>query len=225
MQHPEIVIIPIDLPTLCVVADGMGGNNSGKIASQYVVARLIEESESLQTGQAVVNFLQQVNDELYDQMMVDISKKMMGTTISGVVFAAARAIVFNVGDSRVYIRNNDYLRQLSVDDTRNVISNPGLARMEADARKRKDTRLTQAIGGADERLKIMPHCVSHELEIGQRFLICSDGVSDSISLDILESCVGDDDIISVNTIFKHVINAGGEDNISVIIASIKNESE
>jgi serine/threonine protein phosphatase PrpC len=221
MRYPETILSPMDGPIICAVADGMGGNVSGQTASRYAIGRLVEAADFLFSEFDITNLLQQVNEGLYDQMSGDPKLRGMGTTVSGIIFVGQKAIIFNVGDSRVYVQIDGFLRQLSVDDTRNAAVNPGLARLEADAIQRRSAKLTQAIGGGEERLRISPHCISQALEAGQRYLVCSDGVTDMISLDTIESCIGEDDPVSVNSIFNHVIRAGGVDNMSILLARVQ----
>lgn len=129
----------------------------------------------------------------------------MGTTVAGIVPTPAEILVFNVGDSRVYREQHGFLRQLTIDDRLMLASR----------------RLTQALGGAVRHVDIEPHVWRETWLSGRRYLICSDGLTDALNLDTLEDGLGADDMATVERLFERAMDAGGQDNISIILARVE----
>jgi PPM family protein phosphatase len=129
----------------------------------------------------------------------------MGTTIVGLLLTVDRALWFNVGDSRLYRHRDNRLTKLSVDDVRE-----GLA----------VGTITQALGGSPEPTRLVPHLGAEELTVPSRWLLCSDGLTQMVSDDDIEDAmkVGDED--AVRALFAKAMQAGGADNISIIVVSV-----
>jgi len=187
----------------------MGGHRAGEVASRHVACRIVEEAASLYDEDTLATCLRRLNDELFDEMSKHPGKSGMGATVAGIVIATSDALVFNVGDSRIYREQDGFLRQLSVDDR--PMAPPG---------HRVSHRLTQALGGAAERTRVDPHISRERLSVGRRYLICSDGLSDSLDPDSMESCLVDDDAATVTTLFEKATERGGEDNISILLLRV-----
>jgi protein phosphatase len=205
MATPEVLRLAARGPIVCAVADGMGGQAAGAVASRRVVQRLVNVAPTLGDEDAVVGCLRTVNTELFAEMDRDPSTRGMGTTVAGIVFLPPHAVVFNVGDSRVYRSQDGFLRQLTVDDR----PTPG------------SHRLTQALGGADDPVDVEPHVRREPLHEECRYLICSDGLTDGVDIDGLEACMVDDDVKTVERLFERAMEAGGLDNISVILVRVE----
>ena len=221
MKRPEVFVFPVESPVLCLVADGMGGYSAGEIASRHTACRLAEETDSLDTEESIVVLLQRVNNELFDQMALDAGKVEMGTTVAGLLVTPLKVVFFNVGDSRVFARQNGFLRQLSMDDTPLLSGSQGLARQEADSGARASNRLTQSLGGARERIHVVPHAGVSALQIGQRYLVCTDGLTDMLDLDTIEASFVDDDATTVAALFDRAMKAGGLDNLSILLVHLE----
>jgi serine/threonine protein phosphatase PrpC len=102
-------------PFLVAVADGMGGHAAGEVASRYAIKRLAAEPFVGGEGDVTAT-LASINAELYQTMAAEPSWRGMGTTVVGLVLTPARAIWFNLGDSRLYRYHDGRLEQLSTDD-------------------------------------------------------------------------------------------------------------
>jgi serine/threonine protein phosphatase PrpC len=129
----------------------------------------------------------------------------MGTTAVGLLLTPNQAIWFNLGDSRVYRHHGGRLEQLSVDDVP-----PGP----------RSGMLTQCLGGAPTFTRIMPHICAEPLTIPSRWLVCSDGLTDMLPVDVIEPTMEADDEEAVRDLFTLAMEAGGDDNISIIVVSV-----
>lgn len=197
-----VVLTPRDGVLLIAVADGMGGHAAGEVASSHVATGLAAVREQLGDEPTLRAAIERLNAELFTMMAADPSRLGMGTTLAGVVIAEGRVLAFNVGDSRVYRELDGYLGQLSVDDT------PAGERTAV---------ITQALGGATNFQAIAPNVTTESQTPGRRYLLCTDGLTDELSLDAIEACLDDDDEASVRRLIAAAIAAGGQDNVTVAL--------
>lgn len=220
MTRPEVVSYSFRAPVLCLVADGMGGHAAGEVASEHVAYRLADDASTAEDEEALAALLQRINHELFDQMERNKTRFGMGTTVAGVLIRPECVLVFNVGDSRVYLEQEGYLRQLSEDDTPRSISH-SFDPTEASQAGREVNTLLQALGGAERRVEILPHVSRQPPSSGQRYLLCSDGLTDVVDLDIMEACLADEEAATVQALFERAMSNGGYDNISIAVIHIE----
>ena len=201
-------------PVLALVADGMGGHAAGEVASRVVAERLVELAAGATDERALAGLLLQVNGELFKVMRARPSLAGMGTTVAGVAVLPAACLVFNVGDSRVYRSDAAGLLQLSTDDT------PGPKLADGRTAAIASHLITQTLGGGyhDE---IVPHVLRDSPGERQRYLICSDGVSDLLSPGEIAALLEDDPAASTMALFEAAMARGGRDNISVILLEVR----
>ena len=197
----------LEEPLLFAVADGMGGHAGGEIASRYTVKRLAAQQCSREKD--IAGLLAEINAELYATMRADHSLLGMGTTVVGLILVSKRVVWFNVGDSRLYSCREGRLQQVSVDDIP-----PGP----------RSGLITQTLGGAPFFVPIAPHTGGQELVLPSRFLLCSDGLTDMLADAEIERALAGSDEDAVRALFAAAMQAGGADNISVIVVSAR-ESE
>ncbi len=140
----------------------------------------------------------------------------MGTTVAGVVVLAESVVTFNVGDSRVYAVTPDGLRRLSVDDS------PPLA-----PGQRTTSIVTQTLGGSLGLTMVEPHVTTAALGVGDRFLVCSDGLTDPVPDEELHAVLAGPhdgteqaDGRAAFELWKAAIEAGGPDNITLALVRI-----
>jgi len=201
-----------------LVADGMGGQNSGEIASRLTAERLRTRLKRPPLGEnGIVDALRETNRDVFDEMIAHPEQSGMGSTVAGVVIADGDSWVFNVGDSRSYRFRDRYLEQLSQDDSADTVS---YGDSETQA---KTGRITQCLGGASQFVEIDPHVRQVRLTPGSQLLLCSDGLSDVVSLDVMEvACAEPSGLQVVDTLFEAAMSAGGPDNISIILVRLEN---
>jgi serine/threonine protein phosphatase PrpC len=213
-------------PLLFAVADGMGGHAGGEVASRYAIKRLAAERLSEGTADIAAR-LAMINAELYETMRAVPSLLGMGTTVAGVLLSARRAIWFNVGDSRIYRQRGGWIEQLSIDDVP-----PG----------RRSGIITQTLGGSYAFFPIAPHIgeedlgeedlgqedlgaedLTHEdLGLASRWLVCSDGLTDMLGDAEIERAMAASDEDALRAMFTAAMQAGGADNISVVLVRMAN---
>lgn len=214
MSTPNQWRLTLEAPFLCIVADGMGGHAAGEEASQDAVTKLREKASSTENAEELGELLQQINVQLYDRMQEDSSLIGMGTTVVGAIFAPDRFIWFNVGDSRLYRHRNGFLRQISIDDV------PDIALAGEGGSRRRTNAITQSLGGTRSYQRPTLHIGPEELIIPSRWLLCSDGLTDMVDIDAIEECMALQDLDAIVRLVQLAMQAGGEDNISIILASL-----
>ena len=215
MAAPASFELEVAAPLICLVADGMGGHAAGEVASRVVAARLAEQASRVEGEAALAKLLAEANAELFELMRARPALAGMGTTVAGVVLGPAGSLVFNVGDSRVYRIEAGALEQLSTDDT------PGPKLADGRTAAMTSHLITQTLGGAYQATAIAPHLLAVPPAARERYLICSDGLSDLVPRAALEAGLGADDGASVQALFEAAMNAGGLDNVSIVMLDLQ----
>jgi serine/threonine protein phosphatase PrpC len=204
MTEPRIFRTVLSAPLVCAVADGMGGHRAGEVASRLAAQQLSAAGGQLASVDDVAQTLGRINDVLYQAMAQEPEYAGMGTTIVGLVLGA-RAIRFNIGDSRLYRVDAGALAQLSIDDTP-----PGP----------RSGLITQTLGGVLPPAPVRPHVGEEPLPVPGRFLLCSDGLTDMLVDDDIADCLALGDADAVAQLFDLAMGAGGTDNVSIVVVSI-----
>lgn len=210
---------------LIAVADGIGGLPAGEVASEIAIRALaVLDSEPL--GESVMDALRAAVDDANRLIGEAVSavpgREGMGTTLTAMLFQGDRAILVHVGDSRAYLLRNGNLTQLSRDDTYvQALVDRGAITAEEAVRHPHRSVVTQALQG-DE---INPSCTVMRVRAGDRFLLCSDGLTDVIDDAMigaaLRECADLDEC--TGRLIKSALDAGGPDNVTVIVAEVQAE--
>lgn len=208
---PVRVTLPLRVPVIAAVADGLGGHTAGEVAAALAVRRLAAGGHLLTGADAVARLLREVNDDLYRLAAEDRARAGTGATVAGLVLTARETLWFNVGDARAYREDGGYLGQVSVDD-----SPPRAA--DATGTATASTVVTQSLGGAPVPTAVHPHVGCHPGTAPDRWLLCSDGLSDAVPIATMERLLRDhDDLHGVRELWAAAMNAGGRDNISIAL--------
>lgn len=208
MAAPEVVERVTEGPLLALVADGMGGHAAGDLASRAAAEYLVGQSTRAVDEVGLAQLLHEAHGELFALMHERPAVRGMGTTVAGVALTGEGAIVFNVGDSRVYGLGRGRLEQLSSDDT------PGPKQGDGRTAVQRSNLITQTLGGfAPEPIE--PHLLPQGPGAG--WLICTDGLSDLVEEDEMAALIGDDDVASVSSLFAAAMARGGRDNVSIVL--------
>jgi serine/threonine protein phosphatase PrpC len=157
----------------------------------------------------------QANDLVVGEARWSPSWTGMGTTLAAVVFAGGQAICVNVGDSRCYRISEGSLVPLSTDDSPPLPSGWGPDTVS--------TVVTQTLGGASTLASIDPHLWSGATFHGDQFLLCSDGLTDYVPLDVIEGRLQDaeaDPVGAVAAVLEAALAAGGKDNVSIVLVTV-----
>lgn len=211
MDNPRVEEYQISTARTFVVADGVGGQNAGEIASQLAVNALSRVEISLRSPAAIRSELQRVNRFVYSEADRNPNCLEMGTTIAGISVLSDRIYWFNVGDSRIYRYRDGFLRQLSVDDV-------SIYRDRYGGERRL---LTQSIGGTKKFRDVDPHIGEEPIEPGWTYLLCSDGLTDMVTTDSIELAMDRPTEGQLQSLFSLAMEAGGRDNISIITVSVQ----
>jgi serine/threonine protein phosphatase PrpC len=201
-------------PTICLVADGMGGHAAGEVASRTVALHLSSRAAEASDEAGLAALLHAADAELFALMQEQPAWRGMGTTVAGISVLPERVLAFNVGDSRVYRIEGDRLIQLSTDDT------PGPKLADGRTAVLTSNLVTQSLGGAYQLAGVDPHVLGEPLEDGPRYLICSDGLTDLVDPAMIERTLHRDDEASVRALFEAAMARGGDDNVSLILLRI-----
>jgi serine/threonine protein phosphatase PrpC len=208
-------------PRLLALADGMGGHAAGEVASNVVISSLAHLDEDRPVGDLISTLRDataDANNSLRDLVMQDPNLDGMGTTLTALLFAGSRVGLVHVGDSRAYLVRGGQLSQITHDDTfvQALIDEGRLTEEEASSHPQRSLIL-HALNGAD----VEPDLSIREARVGDRYLLCSDGLSDVVSPDtILEALQLPDPHESADRLVELALRAGGPDNITCIVADV-----
>jgi protein phosphatase len=209
-------------PPLFAVADGMGGAQAGEVASKLAAAALEDTDPATSSGpEKVTQLIQEANRRVYERASADPSTSGMGTTMTVALVEGGEVTIGHVGDSRAYLIRGHQLEQLTEDHSlvNELLKSGKLSRAEADTHPQRSV-ITRAVG-TDPDVDVDAFVVG--AEVGDVFLLCSDGLTDMI---------GDDEILEIaekfhddlDRVTKSLVAAanrgGGEDNITVVAFAI-----
>ena len=208
-------------PRLLALADGMGGHAAGEIASQFVVASLarLDEDEPGQdlTG-ALTRALTQGNEAIAAHVEAHPETEGMGCTATALLFDGRRMGLIHVGDSRAYLLRDGTLSQITKDDTfvQSLVDRGELSADEAHSHPRRSLILKALTGEPVE-----PTSVIRESKIGDRYLLCSDGLSDPVSTETIGETLGNGTVDeAADRLVQLALRSGGPDNITVVVADV-----
>ena len=204
---------------LYAVCDGMGGEQFGEEASLIAVKTLREYNDNFSSD--LEGYISAANDKICAEITKNGGVRM-GTTLAILWTEDSRAMVCNVGDSRVYMLRGGELTQLSKDHTQiQRLINQGLLNPE-DADNHPDRhRLTQHLGIFPSEMIIEPYCDSSiTVQAGDAFLICSDGLTDMLDdAHICELLQKDGSPAeTAQSLVAAALEKGGRDNITALVA-------
>lgn len=209
---------------LAVIADGMGGHQAGDIASEMAVSIIQQgwnESETLkapeETEAWLADILFQVNHEIYHLASQKEEYAGMGTTIVVAINCGDFFTVAHIGDSRCYLQNSNGFKQITEDHSlvNELVRTGQISKEDAEQHPRKNIVLRAL--GTEENVDADIRSLSWE--IGDKLLLCSDGLSDKISNEkILEFIRSEEQLEQISHSLIDLANErGGEDNISLVI--------
>lgn len=208
------------LPNLLVVADGMGGHKAGDFASKYTVEVLEEElKHTLKEGleEILRDAVRTANHKLIEAAGKDIKLEGMGTTLVAATVIDHTLYFVNVGDSRLYLINQD-IRQLSRDHSlvEEMVRLGGINEEEAKHHPDKNI-ITRAIGAKEE---VEADFFEYHLKKGDVILMCTDGLCNMVDDEEIFGIIkGARDIVEAGqTLIEHANANGGKDNIGVVLA-------
>jgi protein phosphatase len=204
-------------PPVFAVADGLGGRNAGEVAAQLAVASLADALGGRTGARALVDAFQRVNEQIVGSAAASPSARGMSTTLAVLQLDGSRAHVAHVGDSRVYLLRRRRLERLTEDHTvvAQLVRAGTLTDAEAAVHERRHV-LTQALG-AVPMLDVTTTEV--EVEPGDRFLLCTDGLSGQVDDGTIEAALVENGhpALAARRLVELANGAGGVDNVTVVV--------
>src|SRR6201992_2214399 len=181
-------------PRLLAIADGMGGHAAGEVASKIVIGTMEPLDDDRAPGDLITAMREAVieaNHRIADAVEQDKNLDGMGTTLTALRFAGSQVALVHVGDSRAYLLRGDTLSQITHDDTyvQYLVDSGKLTEEEAKDHPRKSVIL-RALRGAD----VEPDVSIREARAGDRYMLCTDGLSDVVSTETIFETLRIDDV-------------------------------
>jgi PPM family protein phosphatase len=200
---------------LWLVADGMGGHEHGEVASALAREYVVKEFGA---GRGLTQAIVTADQEIMRHSVERKSERPMGTTMVALSIKGADFEVAWVGDSRVYVFENNQLKQLSRDHSyvQDLVDTGVITAEQAKTNPHRNV-VTQALGvTAPDQLRV--ENVSGSLRPGMHFLLCSDGLTEEVEDALIEAIIAKD--LSAQETVDHLIMAaldgGGSDNVTVL---------
>lgn len=217
-------------PRLLAVADGMGGHAHGEVASAVVTGVLADLDQRLRSGEveplpALAATVSTALRRLTEEAERDPELTMMGTTLTALLWTGDGFGLAHVGDSRGYLLRGGVLHQLTTDHTlvQSLVDEGRITAAEAAAHPRRSmvTRALQAGGSAE------PDLADHEAAVGDRFLVCSDGVTCVVRPDSLRDTLATagTPADAVRQLINEATAAQSPDNITCVVADVVDGAE
>lgn len=202
----------LDLPFVCVVADGMGGHNDGEQAS-LLVARSLARRLPAFGPESIARSVRAVNAELYAHVAENPSLAGMGSTAVGLAIHDASLTIFNVGDSRAYRVENGGLKQLSVDDS--LVQN-----WKHGSDNARSSMLLQCFGGRPTFTDIEPHLRVEACTPGSTYLLCCDGLYETLPEERMAALIGADLQGSAEALLRAALEQKARDNVTIALVRV-----
>ncbi|WP_336212483.1 Stp1/IreP family PP2C-type Ser/Thr phosphatase [Nonomuraea sp. LPB2021202275-12-8] len=208
---------------LLAVADGMGGHAHGEVASSVAIAAMASLEEAQQGGDllnAIEAAVRDANRKLHEMVGRDPSLKGMGTTLTAMLWHGTQVALVHVGDSRAYLLRRGELYQITHDHTlvQQLVDDGRITPEEAATHPQRSI-LLRALDGSGE---VDPDLTLREAQVGDRYLLCSDGLSGVVSAETMHATLTniDDPEEVVRQLIDLANRGGGPDNITCVLADV-----
>lgn len=202
------------------IADGVGGHAGGAVASSLVVHSLseLDEKKEIDIRSAVLK----INEDLLKKARSEVSVADMATTLTGFLFRGEEVQLFHIGNTRAYVFQGDYIKQLTSDHT--VYNYLRSMQRYEEAEKCNKNEITNCLGGGNEnyasKLCVMP------IPKAKKYMLTSDGIHEYVTLDYLESVMLQDTSIQDKCaqVVQEALNNGSCDDLSIVIIEFEEET-
>lgn len=201
---------------IIAIADGMGGHNRGDVASNDVLKNLQFYYHDLPMGlgaseyyEAVVEWLDSINNFIASKGRADEQYQGMGTTLVALSYYCGDFYTVNCGDSRLYRFRDGQLTQLTTDHSLN----------ELLGEEKHTNIITNCIGGGSTSSYADMVQITNDVKTGDLYMLCSDGLTDMVPDDKITELLADG--ADANALCEAAIAAGGFDNVSTCIIKVK----
>lgn len=195
----------------CFVADGVGGNNAGEFAAEYVLRELNEEPFYKMSEKEYDNYLEdylkklnKINDQLLEATLKDHDLSGSATTLTGLVISGDFFLIVHTGDSQIWLNRNDMFFKLTHDQVMNEME--------------ENSPITSFFGGYENSLNIHLDTESLKTQHGDTLVICTDGLFKSLKpKTVKEILLSENTRTTSLSLLNHCLSSGSEDNVSAII--------
>ncbi|KZS67919.1 serine/threonine protein phosphatase, partial [Mycobacterium kansasii] len=206
---------------LLALADGMGGHAAGEVASQLVIAALAHLDDDEPGGDLLGKLEAAVragNSAIAAQVEMEPDLEGMGTTLTAILFDGNRLGLVHIGDSRGYLLRDGELTQITKDDTfvQTLVDEGRITAEEAHSHPQRSL-IMRALTGHE----VEPTLTMREVRAGDRYLLCSDGLSDPVSDETIHEALKIPDVAeSAYRLIELALRGGGPDNVTVVVADV-----
>lgn len=208
---------------LIAVADGMGGAAAGDLASaetMNIVRELDRDLPDIDPLDALGRAVAHANRRLGELVRDDPAVEGMGTTLEAMLWDGHQFATAHIGDSRAYLLRDGELRQISTDHTfvQSLVEEGKITPEEARVHPHRSLLLRVMLGRDDNEADLD----RFEGRLGDRFLLCSDGLSDMVERGVIEQVLRDSETIDLaaTELVRLALEAGGHDNVTVVIGEL-----
>ncbi len=216
-------------PNLLVLADGMGGHAAGDVASSMIVGSLAHlDDEGLSAEQALGALAEQLaaaNEQLREAMAENAELAGMGSTTIAMLRSGVKLVMAHIGDSRAYLLRGDQFSQITKDHSfvQQLVDEQRITPDEALHHPQRSL-VTRVMTGQDQD---DPDLSVRELHLGDRYLLCSDGLSDFVTAETIHEILTDapDPEQAADRLVEVAVKASSRDNITVVLADVVDVDE
>ncbi|HEY1639314.1 MAG TPA: protein phosphatase 2C domain-containing protein [Streptosporangiaceae bacterium] len=212
-------------PSLLAIADGMGGHAAGEVASAVAISAIAPlDHQNLHESQAMLgalaNAVATANTTLHEMSIADPSTEGMGTTLTALLWAGSQVALCHIGDSRAYLLRDGDFYQISRDHTlvQSLVDEGRLTPAAAATHPQRSLVMRALQSSTDAE----PDLVMREAILGDRYLLCSDGLSDVVTDQTIHKTLvsSTDPAQAVDQLINLALHGGGPDNITCIVADV-----
>jgi serine/threonine protein phosphatase PrpC len=210
-------------PHLLAIADGMGGHAAGEVASAVAIAALAPldaDTSGVDMLQALADAIVEANAELHQIAQADPATEGMGTTLTAMLWSGDEVALCHIGDSRAYLLRDDVYQRITHDHTLvQSLVDEGRLTPEAAAAHPQRSLVMRALQSS---VPAEPDLALLKAKVGDRYLLCSDGLSDVVSDETVHKTLSEltDLDEAVAQLIDLAIRSGGPDNITCILADV-----
>jgi PPM family protein phosphatase len=210
-------------PHLLAIADGMGGHVAGEVASSVTISALTGLDDEVPADRLLDELAAAVataSNTLHEMSVEDPSLEGMGTTLTALLWSGTTVAICHIGDSRAYLLRDGELRQITRDHTlvQSLVDDGRLSPAQAAIHPQRSLVMRALQSGTEAE----PDLKTIEAKAGDRYLLCSDGLSDVVSEetlhDTLTRCTDREQAVA--KLIELAIRGGGPDNITCIVADV-----
>ena len=210
---------------LLVLADGMGGPAGGDIASSVAIAHLVPLDTDSHPAETLLpslrNALMDAHEELSERSEQDPELAGLGTTCIALMRSGNKLAMVHIGDSRAYLLRGDTLTQVTTDHSfvQYLVDSGQITPEEAEHHPQRNV-VMRILG--DSQADVTPDETMREAVVGDRWLLCSDGLSGVVSSDTIAEILTDvrDPGECAEELIRLALLAGGPDNVTCVVADI-----